>query len=515
MDSTGAPAAGIAVQLLPAAYNPVAHDTLATQWRTVSDSRGEYRLDKVTAGTYALEAGSASAGVKTLVKGIEISGKKIEVAVDTGSLHKTGTVIVRLAGMIPRGGDYVYLPGTNSFAFISALDSTAGKTVLSDVPSGTFTDLIYVAAADSQNTDLLGDTLTLQPGDTLESEYAAWKFSRRLVLNTTASGADIQGNVHDFPILVRLNDATFDFTQAQIGGRDVRFTKSDGMPLDCEIERWDAAGRLAEIWVRIDTVFGNDSMQSITMYWGNTSTAGSSNSMMVFDTTVGFLCVWHLGERIGPIFDATINGFAGTVIGNQKQVTGHIGFGQYFSDSGDYTEIMNVPDPDTSGVTVCAWIKLSAIKKRQTIISKSRGGLPSSSYGWLVTLDENGALQAFASSDTGVWGNSHTFVLTSKTVITDTTTWHHVAAIINRTGNKNCHLFIDAADVTVATAAEITTVGSITSTFPVKIGSEGGGGYPWNGSLDECSVSYKVRSTDWVRLCYMNQRLDDKLIVFK
>lgn len=383
------------------------------------------------------------------------------------------------------------------------------------MPSGTFTDLIYVAAADSQDTDLLGDTLSLKPGDTVESEYAAWKFSRQLVLNTTASGADIQGDVHDFPILVRLNDADFDFTQAQSGGDDVRFTKSDGMPLDFEIERWDAAGRQAEIWVRIDTVFGNDNKQYIEMYWGNTRTTGSSNSTMVFNTASGFTGAWHLYDSTGTVYDATVNRYNGTRNGNQARVAGYIGYGQYFDGSGDFSEIPNVGNPDTSGVTVCAWIKLSAIKKRQTIISKSRGGLPSSSYGWLVTLDENGALQAFASSDTGVWGNSHTFVLTSKTTITDTAAWHHVVAIINRTGNKNCHLFIDAADVTVATAAEITTVGSIASTFPAKIGSEGGGGYLWNGSLDECSVSYKVRSTDWVRLCYMNQRMDDKLVVFR
>jgi hypothetical protein len=36
-----------------------------------------------------------------------------------------------------------------------------------------------------------------------------------------------------------------------------------------------------------------------------------------------------------------------------------------------------------------------------------------------------------------------------------------------------------------------------------------------NGVMDEIRIEGAVRSADWVKLCYMNQRNDDKLIVFK
>jgi hypothetical protein len=516
LDSAGIPAANVAVQLLPAIYNPVAHDTNSTIWHTISNSKGEYHLSRIAAGTYKLEAGSASTGVKALINNVEISGKNTEMTIDTGSLQKTGTVIIRLAGINVCSGDYVYVPGTNTYKVISATDSTSGRVTLNDMPSGVFTEFIYVAAANSKKTDLLDDTLLVQPGDTMEAAYASWKYSGQIVLNTTVSGANILGSVYNFPVLVRLDTTTFTFAQSKNNGEDIRFTKSDGSPLEYEIERWDMQNNQAEIWVKIDTVYGNNNVQFIRMYWGNPLAVAQSNSMMVFDTCTGFQGIWHLGESAGNVLDASINKIDGTRNGNQRQCPGYIGYGQYFDGSGDFAEIMNVENPDISGFTACAWVKHAVSKERQTIIAKSRGSLPSSSYGWLVALDQTGALQAFAASDTGVWGDSKTMVLTSKTVITDTISWHHIAVVIDRSGSKNCHLFIDGVDVTIPTGGDISTVGSIVNSFPMRIGSDMTGvDTQWKGSLDECSFALTVRSTDWVKLSYMNQRKDDKLIIFK
>jgi hypothetical protein len=37
----------------------------------------------------------------------------------------------------------------------------------------------------------------------------------------------------------------------------------------------------------------------------------------------------------------------------------------------------------------------------------------------------------------------------------------------------------------------------------------------FDGKVDEVRVSSVVPSADWIKLCYMNQRADDKLVVFK
>jgi hypothetical protein len=37
----------------------------------------------------------------------------------------------------------------------------------------------------------------------------------------------------------------------------------------------------------------------------------------------------------------------------------------------------------------------------------------------------------------------------------------------------------------------------------------------FDGALDEVRIEKNARPKEWIRLCYMNQRPDDKLVVFK
>jgi len=87
------------------------------------------------------------------------------------------------------------------------------------------------------------------------------------------------------------------------------------------------AVKAREIWVKVDTIFGNDSAHYICMYWG-TSAVGSrahhrlsnqcfgngfgglsdrvTNGAAVFDTANGFQGVWHLRKReTAPTEDAS------------------------------------------------------------------------------------------------------------------------------------------------------------------------------------------------------------------
>ena len=47
--------------------------------------------------------------------------------------------------------------------------------------------------------------------------------------------------IEGFPLLVRLNKESFDFTKAQAQGEDVRLATSAGAALVYQIETWDAA----------------------------------------------------------------------------------------------------------------------------------------------------------------------------------------------------------------------------------------------------------------------------------
>jgi hypothetical protein len=50
-----------------------------------------------------------------------------------------------------------------------------------------------------------------------------------------------------------------------------------------------------------------------------------------------------------------------------------------------------------------------------------------------------------------------------------------------------------------------------------KMEGIGTGNFPYyfKGMLDEVRISSGACSADWIRLCYMNQKSDDALVVFK
>src|SRR5690606_19319604 len=99
-------------------------------------------------------------------------------------------------------------------------------------------------------------------------------------------------------------------------GADLRFSKTNDTILRYQIERWDATARRAEIWVKVDTVKGDDSAQSIRMFWGNAAAASESNAAAVFDSAAGYLDVWHLGDAAGTAArpNAVAGGFTATPV---------------------------------------------------------------------------------------------------------------------------------------------------------------------------------------------------------
>lgn len=481
----------------------------------LTDKNGRFFIDSLDTGAYCIEVNDGKSNAVLFRAVISTADTLVDLPADT--LRPTGTINGTIP-VIPGIADvFVQLRGLERLA---ERDTATGVFVISDVPKGMYTVRIVSLSPDSLKKEINGIAVTsgaeTDIGKLDPFLLKGWRFSKTIYFNTTSSGANVSGNVFNFPVIVRLTSSNFDFAGAMSGGNDLRFAKPDNTPLPYEIERWDPLAGLAEVWVRVDTVYGNDSVQSLIMYWGNGNAAAQSSSAAVFDTAAGFAGVWHLGEKSGGLFDATADHYNGARNGNQTQSAGCIGSGQFFKDSGDYTDMGNVCNPDTSGFSVCAWIKPVITKKYQTIVSKSPGGSPSSTYGWLVELDNTGALMTFIATGAGSWGGSRTFVLASAAKIVDSTVWHYVAAVFDRSGNGKCKVYLDGADVSSLPAGgDITNLGAVVNSAPLRLGADANGGCPWKGCMDECSVSLKARSTDWIRLCYMNQKQDDKLTIFR
>jgi autotransporter-associated beta strand protein len=350
-----------------------------------------------------------------------------------------------------------------------------------------------------------------------QEDYSKWSHSQRILLNTSNySGSNISGILSNFPILIRLNPGNFRFfSQTRDKGADIRFAKPDGTHVPYQIERWDdktGDNDTAEIWVKIDTLFGNSIAQSIVLFWGNSSAGDSSNSGNVFDTTSYFNGIWHMNESSDTLFDGTKNRYNATRSGDMKRAAGEIGYGQTLDGTGDYADIGNVLNPGTSNVTVSAWVKRSASNKWQTIVTKTNGGNPSSTYGWHFCFNTTNNLVFYIASGGASWGDTGTYKHTTSKSISDTAKWHHVAAVINRSANSSCKMYIDGIDSSGTVQGDISSVSTVSNLVNARIGAESDNGYPLSGILDEIMISNTARSANWIKLCYENQKPAQTLV---
>ena len=174
-------------------------------------------------------------------------------------------------------------------------------------------------------------------GYSAAADFSLWTDSSRVLVNTTAAGADVAVDVANFPVLVRLTAADFIFSEARTDGADLRFADSLGAPLAFEIERFDAVAKIAEAWVMLPMVQGNSSSQWFRMYWGNATATSSSSGPSVFAEVGNYAGVWHLGEDAaagsGAYKDVGGSSNHGTSVGlnSAGRVSANIGRGTLFS----------------------------------------------------------------------------------------------------------------------------------------------------------------------------------------
>ncbi len=506
VDSAGVPATRTQVELFPADFDPVRNnDTVHVD---TTDDSGNYLFTGVEQGTYTVSCVHLSVRTRAFRSGIEVHGDTVKLSGDT--LRKPGSIEIALPDTVDTVSGYMYIPGTGISVGLSG--ARGAYVVLDSVPAGDIPAIAYASTA-SAHSSVLQEGITVLPEDTARVLNTGWKYNRRLRLNTTPSGAGVAQDVHDFPVLVRLHEDRFDFTQAGEGGIDLRFTRPDGTALAHEIGRWDDATKTAEVWLRIDTLRGND-MTEVVMYWGN-GRAGMEEIAPAFDTSAGFGAVWHLDESNDTLHDATANRCHGTRYGTVTASPGTIGDAQRFEGEGARIEMGNVLDPGDRDVTVSAWVRRSNTGL-QTIMAKSNGGDPDSAYGWSFSFGEEDQLQFFAASAGNSWGSDGSFDFRSRedAVVKDSTAWHHVAAVFDRSGAARCRVYIDGVDVTGSSKGDVATVSALTNGLPLRIGAEADDDYQWTGNLDECSISYVARPEAWIRLCFVNQRPDDRLVEF-
>jgi hypothetical protein len=502
------PASHAQVLLIAADYDPVrsARDAVLTD---TTNEAGEYRFTVSKSGLYNAQIVDIAARTRAMVARMPVVGET--AAFPPAELSKPGVVKVMVQLNANTTNGYMYIPGTTVFAY---LQNGSGFVMLDSVSADMAADIAY-STTNTYVSTVLRYGVQVKSSDTTVVWNSGWNYSRKIILNTSSSGASVAGAVTGFPVLVRLTGDNFDFTQAGNNGEDIRFTKPDNTFLPYEIERWDPVAGLAEVWVKVDTVNGSDSTQSLMMYWGNPNASDNSNGAAVFDSSGGFEGVWHLDETSGTLAaDASHNGFAGTYRGGLPNgIIGPFGICQYLGrQDSDYIDMGDVLNVGVKNISVGVWVKRVAFGVPQALIAKTNGGAPSATYGYLFSFDQANFVHFYMASGGTRWGDDGGFDIASNGTIADSAAWHHVFVVIDRSGNGNCRVYVDGKDRTGRAYGNVANVHDVVNTLRLRIGTENDNSGGNRGAIGEATIAFTARSADWVKLSYMNQKEKDALV---
>jgi hypothetical protein len=512
----GAGARNVRVSLIAKDYNSMTDAPLQPSSIDTTDSLGSFLISAPDTGWYNVEAVGILSGERLIRFNVKAVNNSMRVLpVDT--LRKPGAIKVP----IPEGSDaangYVYVPGTSIGAWFAGAQDTVE---LDSVPAGTL-PVLYYAQRTGAERKAIGHDILVHSDETTVIGNPEWSYYRRIFLNTSPSGASVSGDVYGFPVIIRLNSGNFDFTQARNDGGDLKFAGSGNKSLPFEIERWDSAARKAEIWVKVDTVHGNDSTQFFMMYWGNPAATTESNSAAVFDTANGFQGVWHLsGAGASTAYDATGNHYDGTPenMTAASMVPGAIGSARQFDGSSQYITMLNTASgnlnmPQNSNYSMSLWAYADTIDTMWHVIA---GKGHEQFYLKFKCFGKNRATWEFVEFQDGIgWDYTEDSVPPAP----GGKQWVYITGI--REGSQQ-RLYINGT--LVSSAVKLMGGNFTRNTYDdFMIGRHARlvtipyyeGLCFFGGKVDEVRVSNAALSSDWIKLSYMNQRADDKLVLFK
>jgi hypothetical protein len=323
------------------------------------------------------------------------------------------------------------------------------------------------------------------------TSYQDWKHSGSMWLLTTPEGADLPATakVEQFPLLVRLHRDSFDFAQAKPNGDDLRFSSSTGERLAYQIEEWDAEKGQASIWVRIPVIHGN-ARQRIQLHWGNANASSESDGLGVFSESNGYLSVWHMNSTVRddagtlPITTDTGTKSATGVIGAARHFPG--GKGLFGGDkvpnyptgaSPHSTEVWFRPERPNS--TLIAWGNEQAQGK---VVMQFR----SPPHIQMDCYFSGGNVSGVSRVPLGEW-----------------------TQVVHTYREGEAKLYVNG----VLDGTNVKEGGPLNIRTPSRLFIGGWyNNYDFVGDLDEVRVSRVVRSADWVKLQFENQRPNQSLV---
>jgi hypothetical protein len=335
--------------------------------------------------------------------------------------------------------------------------------------------------------------------------------SKRLYFDTTSAGANVSGNVTNFPVLIRTTDPAY-IDATRPGAPDIRFVDKDGVTwLSYEIETWDQANNIAAVWVRVPQVDGNSTADYITMYYNDLyegTIPDGQNKTDVFRTSDSFVGVWHMNQdpTLGIINNSTGISFNGAPAGSMNSadlVDGIIGKGIDFDGVDDVINCGKPAAIDSFEVTIEFWAYYnSASYAYRGIVGRSNGST-SDDMDYGLRMMGDGHFQHYHGE--GIGGsqkdNDTGYSIPKQQ-------WFHCAITFEDPGWIECiaRLYVNGTE-----AYSHTYTGDYKSNdFEFRIGKNWDSS--WLGKIDEVRLSTGVRSANWIKLNYANQKSGQTLV---
>jgi hypothetical protein len=328
-------------------------------------------------------------------------------------------------------------------------------------------------------------------------DYSSWPFGADLILNTSSTGANVGTTVTGFPMLVRLSSANFPFDQAQADGRDIRFAKPNGVPLNYEIERWDAGRQLAEIWVKVDSIKGNDAGQKVRMIWGNPSAADSSDAGAVFGAANGYVGAWHLnatGSAARPNAVAGGHPAVPAQYDGDENATGVIAGADSLDGGavGDHLDLGDGYSDFSGGLTYTVWVFPTAVRKWCHILDLGNGEGRDN-----IILNRNDTTAGLGYHNWNGTVGSNRIAPNQWTL----NQWQQFGLTVS---GKSFKLYKNGALVLSDTIS--TTMAVVNRTLNFLGRSNWAADQYYQGKLDEPELSRVLHSDAWMKLLYQNQK---------
>ena len=322
---------------------------------------------------------------------------------------------------------------------------------------------------------------------------SGWGFRKAIVIDSYEnSDFTLSSSLTNFPLYVKITDPDI-IANAASNGYDIRFTDSNGTPLNYERESWSSSTG-GSFWVNVPTI-SSTADTIIYIYYGKIGATDGQDATLVWDSD--YKGVWHLNELSGNNADSTSNQRTAIASGSPTVVAGQIGNAKNYVGSGDVSAIEDILLDDLS-YTATAWFYYPA---------------PATSGGWWTLLrgadDDYGDHQIIirnSDSHLGGYDDNEDVGFIDSGYSGFTTGWHYIGIIANPSpipDDEYGYSYPGTANFYVDGVKVGSTIDWYSSSDISYFGNSQRGGENF-GKVDELRISTTARSADWMKFEYFN-----------